>query len=66
MHEVEDMKRTRGGRVSKGVKCKRFDVEKLRVRCADDEEESVKSKYQQGVLEKAEDDWCDDVSVEGK
>ena len=57
------MKRTQGGRVNKGVKCRKFDVEKLRVRCADDEEESVKSKYLQGVLEKAEDD---DTSVEGK
>ena len=45
------MKRTLGGRVNKGVKCRRFEVEKLRVRSTVDEEESVKSKYLQGVLE---------------
>ena len=31
-----------------------------------DEEESVKSKYSQGVLERVENDLCDDTGVEGK
>ena len=50
------LKRTPGGRVSKGVKCRRFNVEKLRDKCAGVEEESVKSQYLQGVLEGAEDE----------
>ena len=52
------LKRTPGGRANRGAKCWRFKVEKLRVRCASveeagegDEEENVKSKYLQGVLE---------------
>ena len=60
------LKRTPGGRVSKGVKCRMFDVEKLRVKCAGVEEESVKNQYQQGVLERAENEWCDEAGVEGK
>ena len=27
---------------------------------------SVKSQYLQGVLERAEDEWCDEAGVEGK
>ena len=65
-HLVLKLKRTPGGRVSKGVKCRRFDVEKLRVKCAGVEEESVKSQYLQGVLERAEDEWRDEAGVEGK
>ena len=60
------LKRTPGGRVGKGVKCKRFDVEKLRDKCNGVEEESVKSQYLQGVLERAEDEWCDEAGVEGQ
>ena len=60
------LKRTPGGRVSEGVKYRRFDVLKLRDKCAGVEEESVKSQYLQEVLERAENEWCDKVGVEGK
>ena len=41
-HHLVCMKlKTPGGRMNRGVKCRRFDVGKLRV---SDEEESVKSK----------------------
>ena len=41
-------------------------MEKLRDKCAEVEEESVKSQYLQGVLERAEDKWRDEADVEGK
>ena len=54
------LKRTLGGRVNRSVNSRRFDVEKLRVEDRGEsgggEEESVKSKYLQGVLERVEDD----------
>ena len=37
-----------------------------RIEVAGDEEESVKSKYMQGVLERVENGWCNDAVVEGK
>ena len=61
---------TPAGIVNRGVKCRRFDVENLRVgieeEVAGDEEESVKRKYLQGVPERVENDWCDDAGVEEK
>lgn len=45
---------------------RRFDVEKAKVRCVEDEEESVKGRYLQGVLQRAGDDWCEDAGVEDK
>ena len=53
------LKRTLDGRVSKGVKCRRSAVENLRDKCAGVEEESVKSQYLHGVLQRAEDEWHD-------
>ena len=41
-------------------------MEKLRDKCAGVEEESMKSQYLQGVLERAEDEWHDEAGVEGK
>ena len=60
------VKRTPGGKASKDAKCKRFDVEKLKTGCSGEEEESVRSRYVQGVLERAEDVWHDEAGVEGK
>ena len=41
-------------------------MEKSKVRCVEDEEESVKGRYLQGVLQRAGDDWCEDAGVEDK
>ena len=44
--------------LGEGVKASKFDVNGLKKECGD-KEESVKKRYLQEVLQRAEDSWCE-------
>ena len=60
------LKRAPCGRRQRGMKSRRFDVGKLMERCVGVEEENVKERYLQEVLQRAADNWSEDAGVERK
>ncbi len=59
------LERSSGGTGRKGVKTRKFDVTRLKEGCGD-EEESMKERYLQEVLQRAGDSWCESAGVEDK
>ncbi len=59
------LERSSGGTGRKGVKTRKLDVTRLKEGCGD-EEESMKDRYLQEVLQRAGDSWCESAGVEHK